>query len=154
MSQQMLDRVGELLVDVFGEGSTGVVGQDPYEHDGIVLDMGAIVVVFGEKLADLGSSCLGGLGTCDGGFNDGRQVEDFFALDQSVGDSVCLSRRHLPSSPRRIRRRVSVGVSAFLKRDGTCDSPPPSRHWPRGCRHCHCRAPLVLRNDVNPERQP
>jgi hypothetical protein len=76
----MLHRIGELLVQVLGKGRTWVVGEDPDEHDGIVLHMGARVVVFGQELADLGSCRLRCGGARDGGLDDGGQVEDFFSL--------------------------------------------------------------------------
>jgi hypothetical protein len=46
--------------------------------------MRAAEVLFGEEDADL--SCGGGgcAGACDGGLDDGRQVEDFFALEMLV----------------------------------------------------------------------
>lgn len=42
--------------------------------------MRTVVVLFGEELADLSGSGVGSLGACDGGFDDGRQMKDFFAL--------------------------------------------------------------------------
>jgi hypothetical protein len=42
--------------------------------------MGAVRVLLGEKLADLDSSGSSSGRGCDGGLDDGGQVEDFFAL--------------------------------------------------------------------------
>lgn len=76
----MLDSIGEWLVEVLGEGLAWVVGQYPNEHNRIVLDVWTRVVLLGKKRSDLpcGSSCCSG--TRDGGFDNSREMEDFFAL--------------------------------------------------------------------------
>lgn len=74
----MLDRVGELFIQMLGEGRTGVVGQNPDEHDGIVLDMWLGVVFFGEEFANVLGGYLSGDGTCDGGLDDDGEMEHFF----------------------------------------------------------------------------
>lgn len=76
----MLHCVGERLVEVLREGRARIVGQDANEHDGIVLDVCARVVLLGEELADLGGSGGGGRRAGLGGFDDGGEMEDFFAL--------------------------------------------------------------------------
>jgi hypothetical protein len=93
----VFDRVGKLLVHVLGEGGAGVVGQYPDEHDGIVLHMGAVIVLLGEELADLGASSGCRAGACDSGLDNRGQVEYFFACVCAArlaecfdaSDSVC-----------------------------------------------------------------
>lgn len=53
ISQQMLHRVGEVLIKVLGKGRAWIVGQDANEHDRIVLDMWCLVVLLGQEFADL-----------------------------------------------------------------------------------------------------
>jgi hypothetical protein len=47
--------------------------------------MWAGIVLFREELAYLRGGGLGGVWTCDSGFNDGREMEDFFALELVSG---------------------------------------------------------------------
>lgn len=76
----MLDSVGELLINVLCEGWAGIISEYPYEHNSIVLDVRTVVIILGQKLADLGGGSLGCLWACDGGLDDGGQVEDLFTL--------------------------------------------------------------------------
>jgi hypothetical protein len=57
IAEEVLDCVGELLVEVLCEGGSRIVGQYSNEHNGIVLDMRAAEVLLGEEDADL--SCGG-----------------------------------------------------------------------------------------------
>ena len=100
MAQEVLHRVGKWLVKVLGKGGARVVGQYTDEHNGIVLDMRAGVVFFGEEGADLsgGGGCSSW--ACDGGLDNGRQVEHFFALSVaawSVGRETAICRQDIPS---------------------------------------------------------
>jgi hypothetical protein len=87
----MLHGIGELLVEVFGEGWARVVGEDANEHDGIVLDMRSLVVLLGEELADLRGCCGGRRRAALSCFDDGREMEDFLALRLSVHEqNMCV----------------------------------------------------------------
>jgi hypothetical protein len=76
----MLHCVRELLVHVLGEGLARVIGQYPDEHDGIVLDMRAVIVLLGEELANLLGGCRCSSWACDGGLDNRGEVQHFFAL--------------------------------------------------------------------------
>ena len=76
----MLHCIRKALVEVLRKGWAWVVGQNADEHDRIVLDMRARVVLLGKKLANLACCSGSSLGTGLGGFDDSWEVEDFFAL--------------------------------------------------------------------------
>ena len=147
MSQQILDCIGKVLVEVLGEGSSRVVGEDANEHYGIVLGMGASVILFGQKLADLGSGRRCCAGTCDGRLDDGGQVQDFLALDSRHGyydrldmwlDQAESYRVRCTGFTKESLLRSQFEVLLPSGHDGSTksgDSPPPLRHWPRACRH-------------------
>ena len=113
----MLDCVGELLVEVLGEGGSWVVGQDPNEHDGIVLDMRAVEVLLGEEDADLSCGGCGCVGACDGGLDNGRQVEDLFTLGMLVGVCMLCSTRHTELAAPDSQKSI-YSLSAWWRCDG------------------------------------
>lgn len=76
----MLHSICKGLVEVLGEGWAWIVGQDADEHNRIILNMGACIVLLGKELANLGGGGGGGLGTGLCSLDDGREVEDFLAL--------------------------------------------------------------------------
>lgn len=90
--EQVLDRLGELLVEVPREGRARVVGEDAHEHDGVVLVRGLEVVAPGEVLADEARALGGGGGGGLGGVDDGGEEEDFVAGLRSRLDGVLVSR--------------------------------------------------------------
>jgi hypothetical protein len=76
----VLHCIRKALVKVLREGWAWVVGQNADEHDRIVLDMGACVILLGKELANLVGGGGSSLGTGLGGFDDSWEMEDFFAL--------------------------------------------------------------------------
>lgn len=113
MAQEVLHRVGKWLVKVLGKGGARVVGQYTDEHNGIVLDMRAGVVFFGEEGADLsgGGGCSSW--ACDGGLDNGRQVEHFFAR---VSSTRLAEESHAPGSICFWRIGVRVYMDGVLGR--------------------------------------
>ena len=112
MAQEILYRVGKGLVQVLGKRGPRVVGQDPDEHDGIVLDMGTIEVVLGEEGANLSRGGGGCIWAGDGRLDNGGEMEHFFAL-AAVSTRAFLGRSvqvtmDIPSWPRPTHRRASV----------------------------------------------
>ena len=84
ISQQLLDGVRKLAIDIPCEGWAGIVRQNAYQHDGVVLHMGTTIVFLGQELAYLLRSDGGSLWRRLGRFDDDWQVEDFFFLFEAV----------------------------------------------------------------------
>lgn len=74
--QQVFGRLGEVLVEVPGEGGAGVVGEDADEHEGIILDIGPRVVVLLEIVAYHIGALLGSTRRGLGGVDDRWQIND------------------------------------------------------------------------------
>lgn len=72
----------ELVIEVLGKGSAWVVGENAGEHDGIVLGVAALVVLFAEKATDGIGGFAGSEGRGLGSIDDGGEVE---VLVASVG---------------------------------------------------------------------
>lgn len=79
-SRQVLDSLYEFGIDVPGERPARVVGQNADQHDAVVLHVRRCVVVAGQELADQGASFSGGRGRGLAGFDDAREIENFFTL--------------------------------------------------------------------------
>ena len=96
MAEQALYGIGKGLVQILGEGGPWVVRQDSDEHNSIVLDMGAAVVLLGEEGAYLsrgGGSCVG---AGDGRLDDGGEMKHLFAL-AAVSRASVMGIQHGPT---------------------------------------------------------
>lgn len=67
-----------------GKRSAGVVGQDPADHDGIVLGVALCVEVFGEVPSNGVGGLAGGIGTRLGGVDNGGEVQILVARSARV----------------------------------------------------------------------
>jgi hypothetical protein len=78
-AQEGADGADELGVDMAGEGGARMVGQDPDEHDGIVLGVLRLCGL-GEVVANQGDGLFGSSRGGLGGLNDGGEVQEVIAL--------------------------------------------------------------------------